>query len=131
MKEGRSGKKRSAKKKLRFHFSAKTWDGQRQEHILLERLALDYWQSPPKKIVLDKLLDSRNVKMLRKMRDILAAAIERIKQNFDSKEGAELIPGGGNQGIRLQSINLPHARRLLADITEVYDAVHTMCCCEC
>ena len=115
------------KKQVRFNSSAKTWDGKRREHILLEQFSQDYRQFPPNLAILDKLYNARDEKMLLKMRDVLIATMERIRRNPD---GVVLIPAGGNLGIKMNSSQLPHAKRMLASIEEMYDAAHLMCFCE-
>ena len=123
-----SSKKRKSKKSVSFDSDAKTWDGQRQEHILLERLATDFWKPKPDITVLEELYAARDAGMLLKMRDVLCAAIARILK--DGKKDAELIPGGGNVGIRVNSTHLPHLRLMLGKITELYDATYLMRFCD-
>lgn len=115
-------KKQKAKKQVRFHCSAKKWDGPRQEHIFLERLAIEFWQQTPSVAVLNELVNDENDAMLLKVRDLLIVAMERVEHS-EHINGAELIPGGGKHGIRLNSCNLPHAKLLLKSISEAYDTV--------
>lgn len=114
--------KPKAKKHVRFDRSVKAWDGQRQENVLLERLALGHWQQPTHVTVLDELQKRRNSKMLLKLYHSLLAAMERTEKNLKSK-GAELVPGGGKHGIRLQPCNLPHAKLLLYKISKAHENV--------
>lgn len=114
--------KQKAKKQVRFHSSTKKWDGPRQEHVFLERLAIEFWQQTPSIAVLNELVNDENDVMLQKVRDLLLAAMERVDQT-EHINGAELIPGGGKHGIRLNVCNLPHAKLLLKSISEAYDTV--------
>ena len=118
------------KKQVRFDSSTKTWDGKRQEHILLERFALDYREFPPDMTVVEELYDARDTNMLLKMREVLFAAIGRIRRNRDTKHGVELIPGGGNFRIRATTSQIPHFKRMLASIEDMYDATQLMSVCE-
>lgn len=115
-------KKQKTKKHVRFHCSTKKWDGPRQEHIILERLAMEFWQHTPSIAVLNELVNDENDAMLLKVRGLLIAAMERVDHS-EHINGAELIPGGGKHGIRLNSCNLPHAKLLLKSISEAYDTV--------
>jgi len=115
-------KKQKTQKQVRFHCCTKKWDGPRQEHIVLERLAMEFWQQTPSIAVLNELVNDENDAMLLKVRDLLIAAMERVDHS-EHINGAELIPGGGKHGIRLNSCNLPHAKLLLKSISEAYDTV--------
>ena len=127
-----SKKKRKAKKSVSFDSDAKTWDGKRQEHILLERLTLDFWKPQPDLTVLEELCDARDTNMLLKMRDVLIAAMERvIKRGLDSKQSVELIPGGCTHGIKVDPRHMPYLKQILGKISETYDATYVLCCCDC
>jgi len=108
------------KKGVQFHCSAKTWDGPREEHCLLERLALEFWQARPSTAVLDELVNDVNESMLLKLRDFMVDVIERVNQNFENSKGAQLIPGGGKRGIRLKACHVPHAKLLLCKINKAF-----------
>ena len=115
-----ASKSKRKKKSVRFHSSTKSWDGQRQEHALLEKLALDFWEDESNITVLDDLLDDGNQGMLTKLRNLLIAAIESAEQNLNDK-GAELVPGGGKFGITLTACDIPKSKLLLSNIHEVHD----------
>ena len=103
-----SPEKREAnvKKHVRFNCDAKTWDGPRPGHLLLERLALEFWwQETPAVTVLQELAVAGNKKMLTVLYDLMLAAMKNVDQNIDSR-GAELVPGGGKYGIRLKACGL-------------------------
>ena len=123
-----SKKKRKAKKSVSFDSDAKTWDGKRQEHILLERLTLDFWKPRPDLTVLEELCDARDTNMLLKMRDVLIAAIKRVfKRGLNSKETVELIPGGCTHGIKVGLRHMPYLKQMLGKISEAYDATYVLC----
>ena len=103
-----SPEKREAnvKKHVRFHCEAKTWDGPRPGHLLLERLALEFWwQETPAVSVLQELAVAGNKKMLAVLHDLMLATMKNVDQKFSSR-GAELISGGGKYGIRLKTCRL-------------------------
>merc|ERR1712224_867404 len=118
---GAKSKKPKSKKRVRFHCTAKDWDGPREVHILLKKLAIEFWQDQPKVSVLNSLVEKCNGTMLVSLREVLRAAIDRIKES--DAMGAELIPGGGKQGIRLKIVNIPHAKLLIQYIGEAHDLV--------
>ena len=106
-------------KRLQFQCPPKTSDGPREEHVLFERLAIDFWQKTPNINVLDELVNVGNESMLIKLRDLLLAAIDRVKNDLNSK-GVDLVPGGGINRIRLKVCNLPHAQLLLCSINKAF-----------
>ena len=114
-------KKTKAKRCVRFADDTKSWDGQRQEHILLENLVKDYFSSAAKNTVLDDLIDNENAKMLLVLHELLLAAVERVKRNAVSM----LITNGsgGCYGIRLRQRNVSHLKKLIKDVHSAYDAV--------
>merc|ERR1719476_741196 len=109
-------------KKVRFDCSAKTWDGQRPEHALLERLVSNYWQKSPSVGVLNELMENRNTEMLLKLRGMLLKVIQRLQVPKKlGKHRVELIPGGGKRKIRLKPSNLPRARKLLLKVYSAHE----------
>ena len=114
-----SASKSKQNKSVLFHSSTKSWDGQRQEHALLERLALDFWQDESNITVLDDLLNDGNRGMLIKLRNLLIAAIESAEQNFNDKD-LEQLPDDENR-IRLKACDIPKSKLLLSNIHEIHD----------
>ena len=113
-------------KRLQFQCPPKTSDGPREEHVLFERLAIDFWQKTPNINVLDEVVNVGNANMLMKLRDLLIAAIDRVKKNSNS-EGVDLVPGGGIHRMRLKVCNLPHAQLLLCNINEAFVEIIGRC----
>ena len=109
--------KSKVKKRVRFDDSAKKWDGRRVEHILLERMVVDFWRHRGRVDVLRKLIEHKNTRMLCKLHNLLLAIVEREQRHPGSK-GTALLPTGGRYGFRLRPCNLPHARILLSKICE-------------
>lgn len=98
--------KANAKKHVRFHCDTKTWDGPRPEHLLLERLALEFWwQKTPAVTVLQELAVTGNKNMLSILHDLMLATMKKVEQNVGNR-GVELVPGGGKYGIRLKACRL-------------------------
>ena len=113
-------------KRVQFQCPPKTSDGPREEHVLFERLAIDFWQKTPNTNVLDELMNVGNANMLIKLRDLLIAVIDRVKKNLNS-EGVDLVPGGGIHRMRLKVCNLPHAQLLLCNINEAFVEIIGRC----
>ena len=112
--------KPKVKKRVQFHCSAKAWDGPREEHVRLERLAVEFWGKRPSTAVLDELVNDVNESMLLKLRNLVMDAIERVNQSKNTK-GTQLVPGGGGKhGIRLKACNVPHAKLLICKINEAF-----------
>ena len=117
-----TAKKKQEKKRVHFAEDVKSWDGPRQEHILLEQLVVDFWDDLPSLTVVDKLVDDANEDMLLILHNLLLRVVERVHQTTHS-EGAELIVGGGEYGIRMESCDLPSLQILKAHVHKSYEAV--------
>ena len=111
-----------SKKRVRFHDDSKKWDGPRQEHVLLERLVIDFWGTAQKLTVLEELVDNDNDTMLLTLKSLVMAAIERVEQSANNR-GAPLIPSGAKRGVRLHLRNLPRVKLLLAHVEDSYNSV--------
>ena len=120
----RSKKKRKSKasRGVRFNDEAKTWDGPREAHILLERLVIDFWKAKPDVTIVNNLIGDENEQMLLELFDTLLSTIERIQTSIHM-EGAHLIPGGGQNGVRLKPCNLAHLNQLVAYLRQSHDIV--------
>ena len=100
-------------------------DNLRQEHVLLERLMLDFWKTTPKVTLIDELIEDENENMLASLHESLLERIERVKSCSD-KDGVHLIPGGGKMLIRLQPAHLPRLQRLTAHVYKAHRAAKIM-----
>merc|ERR1719472_450515 len=87
---------RKSKKRVRFHDDSKKWDGPRQEHVLLERLVIDFWGTAQKLTVLEELVDDDNDTMLLTLKSLTMGAIKCVEQSVNDR-GAPLIPGGAKR----------------------------------
>lgn len=114
--------KLKASRSVRFDDDAKTWDGPREAHILLENLVIDFWKPAPDVTIVDNLMDDANEQMLLDLLDTLLLAIERTQKSMRI-EGAELIPGGGQYGVRLKLCNLADLNNLADYLRESCDIV--------
>ena len=115
-------KRHKSKKRVQFGDDVKSWDGPRQQHILLEQLVMDFWKSEPVVTVVDNLVQDGNEDMLLVLHNLLLSAVERVHRTTHSK-GAELIVGGGKHGIRLKPGHLLHLQSLITHVNEIYHAV--------
>jgi len=115
-------KKQKAKKCVRFNSDAKTWDGQRQENVLLERVVKEFWEPRPNVAILEKLASKGNQQILVTLNNLLVKTVKRVQLSTHSG-GALLIPSGGKCHIRLKRINIPHAKLLHAYIKQLYNTI--------
>ena len=92
-----------------------------QEHVLLERVVIDFWKTIPKVTVINELIDDENESMLANLHESLLERVERVK-NCSDKDGVHLIPGGGKMLIRLQPAHLPRLQRLTAHVSKSHRA---------
>lgn len=109
------------KKHVRFHESAKTWDGLRSKNALLQQLVVDFFADIPSVVLLRELLTQQRERDSFTVCSMLDDLISRVKQR--APEGAVLLPKGDSKCIKLHSSQLPRLERLRFLACAVHDKV--------
>ena len=118
--------KPKVKRRVRFADDAKSWDGKRPQHILLENAVLEFWEATPEITTVSKLLDNKNAKMLLILHRLLLAAVERIKHDICDTGTALITSGdGGKYRITLQKGHVPHLQRLIKHVQTAHNSAAT------
>jgi len=103
-------------RRVTFHSSVKSWDGQREQNILLERLVQEYFQKNRCVDLLSKLLRNRRQKQLSQLCTMLRALLQRLTV----KTRTPLLPGGGGKGIIMTRITFRAVEQLLSLTSSVH-----------
>lgn len=119
MKSNLPGATKNIQRGVKFHSSSKTWDGQRVENQILERLVSEFFQPKPSTKLLQHLLHDCREKELRNAHNQLCIVAQRLKQ----RKRTPLLPNGGGKGICLKGKNLLRILQLLA----ILKAIHQKC----
>ena len=121
--EQKARKKPTAKRCVRFADDAKSWDGKRPEHILIENIVLEFWKSTPQFTTVHKLVDDKNAAVLLVLHRFLVVAVERVKRDVRGAGVALITSGrGGQHHVLLRKEHIPHLQRL----TQHVHAAHNM-----
>jgi len=106
-------------RRVTFHSSVKSWDGQREQNILLERLVREYFQKNRCVDLLSKLLRNRRQKQLSQLCTMLRALLKRLAVQTRTP----LLPGGGGKGIIIPRTSF----RAVAQLSSLTSSVHGHC----
>ena len=120
--------KPKAKKCVRFADDAKSWDGKRPEHILLENVVLELIVSR-QLTTIHKLIDAKNAKMLLILHELLLGAMERrLKHDFHDTGAALITRGcGGEHQIMLRKLHIPNLQLLIQHVHSCVMLAGTYC----
>ena len=106
-------------RRVTFHSSVKSWDGPREQNILLERLVHEYFQKNRCVDLLSKLLRNRRQKQLSQLCTMLRALLKRLAVQTRTP----LLPGGGGKGIIIPRTSF----RAVAQLSSLTSSVHGHC----
>ena len=115
-------RKQHRKKQVRFHKSAKNWDGLRPQNARLQRLVVDFFGPISNVALLQQLLTERKEYELSMLCEMLTALIVRMKRKEPTKRTL-LLPKGSRKSIKLNAEHLPRLSKLL----RICYAVHEKC----